>query len=161
MALRQAILDAILPNGMAHPHHHEAHTHRHHLTDHQIANIIFNETRSLSGAGIEQARVNIAHVIINGIASPHRLPMMASSHAHPKHEEIGVLQACQAAVRTARSNIARKEDPTKGATHFNFRNGNSMAGFEGYAIRTQVGPLDNSYPTHALPKENIYANTYQ
>jgi hypothetical protein len=136
-------------------------THHRKLTDAQIANIIFNETRSLSGTDIASARVNIAHTIINGLASPHRMPHMAPAHAHPAKEERGVLMDCQAAVRTARENIKNGQDPTNGATHFNFRNGPSQASFQEHAIETNVGPLNNSYPTDDLPATNIYANTYE
>jgi hypothetical protein len=41
------------------------------LTDAQIVNVIFNETRSLPGADVQRARVNIAHAIINADNSSH------------------------------------------------------------------------------------------
>jgi hypothetical protein len=40
------------------------------LTDAPIANVVFNETRSLSGDGIVEARKNIVHSIINAKALP-------------------------------------------------------------------------------------------
>jgi len=89
------------------------------------------------------------------------MPAMAPSHAHVQPAELTIYSDCQSAVRTARANIAATQDPTNGATHFNFRNGPSQAAFEGHPIRTSVGPLVNSYPTVVLPATNIYANTYQ
>ena len=86
---------------------------------------------------------------------------MGSTHAHVPSEEQAIYRACQVAVQGARSNLAKKQDPTKGATHFNFRNGSSQAAFQGYSILTSVGRLNNSYPTVVLPATNIYANTYK
>jgi len=43
-------------------------------TETQIANIVFNETRSLDGPVIREARIDVAHAIINAAASPHRFP---------------------------------------------------------------------------------------
>ena len=127
------------------------------LTNVQIANIIFNETRSLSGADIATARLNIAWAIKNAIASPHRLPSMASTHVRVPAVEQAAYEACVAAVTSASLGI----DPTAGATHFNFRSGASRANFQGHSIKTQAGPLANSYPTTVLPASGIYANTYE
>ena len=124
----------------------------------QIANIIFNETRSLTGVKISQARAYIARAIINSQSAGHKLPKMAPHTAHVPPQEKGIYHDCLTAVQAARS---EKHDPTGGATHFNFRNGGSQANFEGLLIKTSVGPLNNSYPTHALPAQNIYANTYE
>ena len=135
----------------------------HHLkNDHQLANIIFNETRSLSGPGIAQARVNIVHAIINAEYSPHAIPEMAPSTAHVPRQEIGIYSSCLAAVLTAHSDIQDGHDPTNGATHFNFRVGPSTASFFNLQLQTQAGPLKNSNPRPPLnSKDNIYANTYK
>ncbi len=130
------------------------------LTDSQIAAIVFNETRSLSGTAIAEARLNISHSIINALGSKHRFPMMASSTASPQPGEVATFAACVGAVASARANIAAGRDPTSGAEHFNFRK-NALAGaFQGHILKTSSGPLDNSYPTAALPATGIYANTY-
>src|SRR5258706_6581545 len=47
------------------------------LTDDQIASIIFNETRSLSGPGIDDARYNNAIVILHNNLNLRTLPKMA------------------------------------------------------------------------------------
>jgi hypothetical protein len=53
-------------------------------------------------------------------------------------------------------------DPTNGATNFNFRSDDDRSNFLGtLEIQTQVGPLNNSYPTKDLPSAGIYANTYK
>jgi hypothetical protein len=137
--------------------HRRAH---HSLTDDEIAAILFNETRSLSGDSIAQARANAAHAIINAQASSHRMPPMAPRVAHIPPAEQDAYTACREAVRTARSDITSGQDPTNGATHFNFRKNNSTADFQGHQIRTNVGPLNNSYPTSDLPASGVYANTY-
>jgi hypothetical protein len=134
---------------------------RHVLTDDEIAGIVFNETRSLSGADVAQARVNVAHAIINAQASPHRTPRMAPTTTHVPPAEQAVYAASREAVRTARQDIHNGQDPTNGATHFNFRSDASTSNFQGHPIRTNVGPLNNSYPSPDLPGSGVYANTYQ
>jgi len=130
------------------------------ITDTKIANIVFNETRSLSGAGIADARVNIAHAVINADAAGH-LPAMAPGTAHPPAVEAAAYAACVMAAQKARANVNAGLDPTSGAQHFNFRKNNSQAAFQGHALKTTKGPLDNSYPTDDLPATGIYANTYE
>ncbi len=130
------------------------------LTDQQMANIIFNETRSLSGEGIAEARKNIAHSIINALANSRSRPKTGPSTAHVPKQESAIMEACVAAVAAAKAERLQKLEPTQGATNFNFRKNNLRGEFYGLPIRTQIGPLNNSYPTDALPASNIYANTY-
>lgn len=130
------------------------------LTDEQIANIIFNETRSLSGEKIAEARKNIAHTILNALASSDRRPKTAPAEAHVPKQESDTYTHCIAAVAAARKEDANKIDPTHGATNFNFRKNDWRGDFYGLKIKTQLGPLKNSYPTDNLPASNIYANTY-
>jgi|GEM_PF-3815274 len=130
------------------------------LTDKEIANIIFNETRSLSGEGIDEARKNIAHSIINAQESIGRRPKTGPTIAHVPDQESDTYSACAEAVTAAREERAKRLDPTGGATNFNFRKNNWRGDFYGLKLQTQVGPLDNSYPTTDLPASNIYANTY-
>jgi hypothetical protein len=130
------------------------------LTDKDIANIIFNETRSLSGDTIAEARKNIAHSIINAQAAKGKRPKTGPTTAHVPDQESGTYDACVQAVADARADRAKQLDPTKGATNFNFRKNNWRGDFYGLPIKTQLGPLDNSYPTADLPASNIYANTY-
>jgi hypothetical protein len=131
------------------------------LSDTQVANIVFNETRSLNGPSIAEARVNIAHAIMNAIGSPHKFPMMAPAVANPGPGESSIYDACTAAVSRARGNVMSSEDPTGGATHFNFRNSAFSGAFQGHKLKTSTGPLSNSYPTPELPASGIYANTYE
>jgi hypothetical protein len=131
------------------------------LSDEQITNIVFNETRSLSGPNIDEARINIAHAIINAASSKHKFPVMAPSTASPDSGEASIYNSCVAAISKARSNVMSRSDPTGGAQHFNFRKNKSNADFQGHKIKTSVGPLNNSYPTAELPKSGIYANTYE
>lgn len=130
------------------------------LTDEQVANIIFNETRSLSGTDIDTARLNVAHAILNGENSKKR-PLAAPTSATVPAVESAAYALCEAAVAAAKKNVEAGTDPTAGAIHFNFRKNNWTGDFQGHAIKTQVGPLNNSYPSADLPATGIYANTYE
>jgi RHS repeat-associated protein len=131
------------------------------LTDAQIANILFNETRSLSGTNISQARENIAHAIINGDETlGNNRPRTAPTTANVPRGEQPAYAACEAAVAAARSARSRGSDPTRGAIYFNFRNTNSTANFQNESIQTQVGPLNSSYTRGGLNSTGVYANTY-
>lgn len=130
------------------------------LTTTQIANIIFNETQSLSGPGIEQARTNIAMTILNAERQGRPRPMTAPDTATVPIVEKGIYADCLKAAQKAVADHKKGTDPTKGATHFNFRSNAATSPFFGFALRTQIGPLRNSYPTPALPASGIYANTY-
>lgn len=131
------------------------------LSDQQIANIIFNETRSLSGPQISDARTNIAHAIINAASSPHKFPQMAPMTATPGPGEAAIFASCVAAVSTARNDIKSGKDPTQGGTHFNFRSNNFAGAFQGHKLTITSGPFINTYPTKELPASGIYANTYE
>jgi hypothetical protein len=132
------------------------------LSDAQIANIIFNETRSLSGPGIERAGANLAHAILNGDeALGERRPKSGSVAATIPAAERGVYTSIIGSLSVARTERAKGVDPTNGGRHFNFRNGSARGPFQGDPIRTQSGPLRNSFPTDDLRSEDIYSNTYQ
>jgi len=130
------------------------------LTDVQITNIVFNETRSLSGPNIQQARINIAHTIANSDSRSGSRPRSAPTQARVPAVEGVTFGQCQQAVQEMRRQQTQGSDPTHGATNFNFRRNASRASFFNLPIQTQVGPLDNSYPTADLPATGIYANTY-
>jgi RHS repeat-associated protein len=131
------------------------------LTDQEIANIIFNETRSFSGPDIDKARRNIAHAIINGERlRGSKRPKTAPTTANVPPAEAGTYQDILENVRAAR--LEREwGDPTKGAIHFNFRNTSSRSPFlNRYENSTSCGPLNNSYPQGGLNATGVYANTY-
>lgn len=130
------------------------------LTDKEIANIIFNETRSLSGAKVVDARKNIAHSIWNAQANSGGRPKTGPTSAKVPKQEGDAYDQCTNAVVAARLDRAKGVDPTSGATNFNFRKNDWRGDFYGLPIKTQTGPLNNSYPTADLPAANIYANTY-
>ncbi len=131
------------------------------LTDEQIANIIYNETRSLSGENIAQSRENIAQAIINGDeALGDKRPITAPTTANVPSNEQQTYQACRDAVESARRARSSGNDPTRGAMNFNFRNNDSTAPFYGLPVQTQVGPLNNSYTRGGLNATGVYGNTY-
>ncbi len=129
------------------------------MTDEQIAAVIFNETRSLSGDNISSARTNIAHAIYNAEQTGRRDKAAPTTAKVPAVEKL-TYEACKTAVNEMRTNVRNKVDPTDGATNFNFRKNNWRGDFYKKKIKTQIGPLFNSYPTTDLPATGIYANTY-
>jgi uncharacterized protein RhaS with RHS repeats len=138
------------------------------LTDAQIANIVFNETRSLSGDPnqLQAARVEVADAIINGDNAEDegkgKRPITAPTTAKVPDPEKPTYYACKNAVAIARDDHTdSNEDPTDGATHFNLRPNNSTNPFQGHPLHTQVGPFNNSYATPTLPATGIYVNTYK
>jgi hypothetical protein len=130
------------------------------MTPQALANIVFNETRSLSGKDIYQARVNIALSILNAEKAKLHRPLTAPVTASIPHVEEAIYVDCLRAANEALADTKKGTDPTNGATHFNFRFGASRNPFFGFAVHTQIGPLQNSYPTPALPATGIFANTY-
>ena len=130
------------------------------LTDKEIANIIFNETRSLSGGDIATARKNVAHSILYAQAKSGSRPKTGPTSAKVPKQEDSAYGECTNAAVAARLERAKSLDPTIGATNFNFRKNDWHGDFYGLPIKTQTGPLNNSYPTADLPAANIYANTY-
>lgn len=135
------------------------------LTDTQVGNIVFNETRSINGdtTDLDQARQNIAHAVMNGDRKLGvNRPVTASTTANVSDAERAAYQASRRAVAEARIAQQIGIDPTRGAIHLNLRSNNSRSPFMGsYKIRTQVGPFNNSFPTKELPSTGIYLNTYE
>ena len=131
------------------------------LTSTQITNIIFNETRSFSGPGVDQARYDIAQAIMNGDQQlGDKRPETAPTTAHVPKAEQNTYNQCLSAVQKARADRRNKFDPTNGSIYFNFRGNASTVPRYGLPVQTHVGPLNNSYPTNVLPATGNYANTY-
>jgi hypothetical protein len=110
------------------------------LSTTQIANIIFNETQSPSGNGIDKARVNIAMTIHNAQKTQKHLPMMAAITANVPVAVKAIYAQCLAAAQTAAVNDRNGTDPTNGATNFNFRSSLSTEPFFGLKLYNQTGP---------------------
>jgi RHS repeat-associated protein len=139
------------------------------LSVEEIGNIIFNETRSLSGEHVQEARENIANVVINGELKwgSEGRERLADTSAKTvtdiaKKQDPQQYADSQTAATQAVLSRAIHGDPTEGAEHFNFRPDNKEGNFLGIlTIKTQVGPLDNSYPRKPLNATGNYANTYK
>ena len=135
------------------------------LSDEEIANIVFNETRSISGDGIDEARKEVAHAIINGdsreSSGKGKRPKTAGTKVKIQKSEQKIYDQCKDATEDARVDVMNSVDPTNGAIHFNLRDDDNVKPFQGHQNRTQNGPFDNSYPTDDLPDEGIYINTYE
>ncbi|MDC8013016.1 RHS repeat-associated core domain-containing protein [Tahibacter soli] len=132
------------------------------LSWNQVANIVFNETRSLDGPGIDQARKDVAHAVINGDEQfGNARPQTSTTRARVPREERDVYEQCKSATIDAFIDEYMGIDPTNDATHFNMRRNDSRKPFQGHEIETQNGPFENSYPTPDLPGTGIYLNTYR
>jgi RHS repeat-associated protein len=131
------------------------------VTEEQIGNIIFNETRSFSGENLASVRYNIAQAIINGDREyGDKRPQTAPTTATVPDLERTVYGLCREAAKDAKADNSKGIDPTDGATHFNFRNNSSQKPFYNYPISTQVGPLNNSFTGKGLNASGVYGNTY-
>ena len=128
------------------------------LTVKELAAILFNETRSLSGEKIEQARNEVAHAIINADKKwkekREKYASTASKEAKVPEAEKSIYEACLEAAKQAVKEDEQGKDPTNNALYFNFRITDSKKDREGQKVHTSTGPLDNSY------SEYKYANTY-
>jgi hypothetical protein len=115
------------------------------LTDAQIANIIFNETRSFSGIRVDEARLNIAYAILNGDrALGDRRPVAAPTTAKVPPCEKGIYRQILHDVQQARFQQTEGGiDPTNGAMNFNFRNNDSTGLFFGIPIR-KIQPVQSA-----------------
>jgi hypothetical protein len=141
------------------------------LSDEEIGNIVFNETRSLSGPGIDDARSRIVHIIINGDELLGAKRPATASAVLPKKlsaSEQKVLLSIRAIVTAVRADREDGIDPTGGAIGFGFRDVTKFgSGFAGLStvqrFGTQhpipgliVGPFVNSFPTKDLGPTGIY-----
>jgi RHS repeat-associated protein len=141
------------------------------LSDEQVGNSVFNETRSLSGPGINDARRSIANIIINGDEALGAQRPTTASTVLPRNlstSEQATLQSIRALVTDVRAQRAAGIDPTNDARFFGFRDITKFrSGFEGLAtvrrFGTQVpirsgivGPFNNSFPTPALGPTGVF-----
>lgn len=136
------------------------------LTDRQVANILFNETRSLTGPDINRCRCNLAHAIKNGDKEEDqgqikKRPKTAPTTAKVPPAENSTYQQCLDAVKKCNDEKKKGTDPTKGSIHFNFRGNSGRGPFQGNPLTTQCGPFNNSHPTKDLPAAGVYGNTYE
>jgi RHS repeat-associated protein len=131
-----------------------------------LAAIIYNETSSLSGPGILDARIFIAHVTVNrrnagtlGGVAPSQLSRSARAAIRNGVPSANMALA-QSLLAAALALGGCDPDLTNGARFFNFRPNASLNLFFGQPVQTQVGPLNNSAPSPGLPASGIFSNTY-
>ncbi len=132
-----------------------------------ITNIVFNETRSLSGQAIYNARFYMAISIMNAdakwAAERSRYASTASSDMPIglTTEEENVWDQVLQTVVDARARLASGQDPTNGALYFYEHTSPTTADWNGAGIQTQSGPLANSFPFGDVPARNgVYVDTY-
>ena len=145
----------------------------------QLQNIIYNETASLSGLGIDQADVTIAYILqnrsnagINGGVAPDTLSLEAQQ-AIRNGDAAAVEAYKRAAAAAARAIKCPHNDPTHGAKGYNLRKNSSTAprfGNPADPVIMHFGPFNNSYPTvgnpnvptlEQLPATGVYVDIYK
>jgi RHS repeat-associated protein len=133
------------------------------LSQTQLTNVVFNETKSLRGDRVDWARRDAAHVIANGDADPgpRGRPVHAVDTATSEETRSQVYRDTARAVRRTMAERSLGFDPTFGARHFNIRPGDGTGPWRGLPMVTHEGPLNNSYTKGDVPASSgIYLNTY-
>jgi len=158
------------------------------MTPQQVGNIIYNETRALSGPGINEARVAIAHTIRNGEDERGaKRPKTAPDDVKPVPDtETAKYQDCINSAIQADKEREQGIDPTKwidnsgdvngdfthsldpsmGANLFDLTVGPATKpSSDIYPLITSYGPFNNSHPSkdknEINTKDNAYINFYQ
>ncbi|MGH7166277.1 MAG: RHS repeat-associated core domain-containing protein, partial [Nitrospiraceae bacterium] len=154
----------------------------------ELSAIIYNETASLSGPGIQEARESVGHVAVNreavGLrgASGIDQGIGGGRNQLSRREELAVRngvpsanvaygQAVIAATRALNRGPCPGADPTQGATEFNLRPSGSLRprASTGTPVLENFGPFNNSNPTignprvppaEQLPATGVYINVY-
>lgn len=137
------------------------------LTPAQIAAIVFNESVSLSGNGIDEARRSIAHIILNRSAAglqigpPGTAIDTISRQISPGEQK--VLGSINQIVGQVIAERAQGVDPTNGGEFFGFRDLNNfnVTGLQGLSTKPRggqspitsgvLGPFNNSNPSTTPP----------
>ena len=120
----------------------------------QLSAIIFNETQSLSGPGIDTARLYLAYVALNrpnlgGIAPDF---LTAMDLAEIRNGNPAAIAAYRSSVTAAACALDYPQNnPIPGAQGFNLRGNPSTIPRNGALDIANFGPLNNSYPTISNP----------
>ncbi len=137
------------------------------LSNLDITNIVFNETRSLSGQALYNARYYMAISIMNADtkwgADRSTYASTASSDMPTglTTEEGDVWGQVLQTVVDARARLESGQDPTNSALYFYEHTSPTTADWNSAGIQTQSGPLDNSFPYGDVPvAHGVYVDTY-
>jgi RHS repeat-associated protein len=143
------------------------------LTPEQIGNIVFRETRSLSGNEINDARYDLAQTIINADKrwgdDRSKYAKTASTDTpkvYPGEEQTYI--DAQAAAKKAACDNQKGIDSTEGSTNFDLSDNPLGIGaleiMTGYIPFDKYGPFNNAYPNSKYPKaqlgKSVYINVY-
>jgi len=131
------------------------------LTIDQLTRIIYNETQSMDGPSIDQARVDMGHALVNG-SHLRRPPTHAPDTIRGRltRPQRRILARCGRAARLAIDEDNQHIDPTNGAVHYNERETasrdiwDSDHGGPNERPSQVFGPFDNSY--NSLQYIDIY-----
>ena len=137
-----------------------------------LRNIIFNESRSLSGNSERRVRRFMAHTILNGDEKyGENRPSTASDKLGNiiDPSELKLLEEIEGIIKQVYFERSEGIDSVGGAMHFNFRdlnflkvyNKDLMSPMHGRDVKYSIGPLKNSYPTKELGSAGIYFTVYQ
>ena len=148
------------------------------LTVHDVGLIVFNEMQSFAdsdsaNSSIGAAREQIAHAVMNADLKFGDKRDQLASTAPPIEPSAKGLEdprtkaAYDRSLAAARNAYLKLDDPTQGATNFQFlptpdkSNMKSSGGTtEGLPLRTQSGPFNNSYQGNDVHSNQVYVNTY-
>jgi len=127
-----------------------------------VGNIVFNETRALSGDNLDTARNWIARAIINGnerlgINRPLTAPAMVRN---VQPAERAALNSCQQAAQNA---FDWGDFTGVGAEHFNNRPRLNWNAFQRHSTVAVFGPFDTGFPTPSCQAggAGCYVNIYR
>lgn len=144
-------------------------------TAEQLANIIYNETASLSGADIYNADIAIGDVAQNRYVPGQSdngigLPYLSAQAAAALQNGVPTVVAAYNLARKAAEYAVSCPDVTHGAKGFVIKDNPSKPARYGlYPVILQYGPFNNSYPTignpnvspsQQLPETGIYINIF-
>jgi len=144
------------------------------LTVREVGLIVFNETQSFSDSPdandtINSAREKLAHAVMNGDLEKGKARPVTHPPIEPSARSLrnpAVRTAYDSSLSSARRAYLSLEDPTEGATHFQFlknadRSNQKFGTPRDLPLKTQSGPFNNSYVGGDVPSRKVYVNTYE
>jgi hypothetical protein len=145
------------------------------LIIHDVESIVFNETRSFTDSdsandSMSAGREKVAHAIMNGDSQLGQNRPSTVGAIEPTVRALRnprTKQAYNSSMAAARDAYLSLQDPTRGATHFQFLPNSDRTNMkfkhgtpEGVPLKTQSGPFSNSYFKNHVKSDHVYVNTY-
>lgn len=145
------------------------------LTVKDVGLIVFNETQSFTDHDnandtISAAREKLAHAIMNGDSQLGQKRPTTVGAVEPSAKALKdprTRQAYDSSMTAARNAYLGSDDPTRGATNFQFLPNSDKSNIKfkngapgGLPLKTQSGPFNNSYSGNHVKSGQVYVNTY-